>query len=140
MNDQNSNQTYEEKNKETYEENDVEINFGRLGKNKIHINIGKSKNKVIKKLSALLPLICLTAFFILGFCFNLWHPGWVVFLFIPVGETILNMFTKKGKALIMSITVVVCFIVFMVLGLGWNLWHPGWLIFMLLPIVGVVAD
>ncbi len=64
MNDQNSNQTYEEKNKETYEENDVEINFGRLGKNKIHINIGKSKNKVIKKLSALLPLFCLTAFFI----------------------------------------------------------------------------
>ena len=141
MSEENNNQTYEETaGEETYEQNGVEINFGRSGGNRVHINIGRAKSKVIRKLSALLPLVCMIAFFVLGFCFNLWHPGWAVFLIIPVGEIILNMFTKKGKALVMSLTVVVCFIAFMVLGLVWNLWHPGWLVFLLLPIVGVIAD
>ena len=72
MSEKNNNQTYEETaGKETYEQNGVEINFGRSGGNRVHINIGRAKSKVIRKLSALLPLLCTTIFFVLGFCFNL---------------------------------------------------------------------
>lgn len=141
MNDENIKQTYEETStNDSYTKNGVEINFSKNGGRHVQINIGGNRSKVIRKLSALLPLLCTIAFFVLGFCFKLWHPGWVVFLLIPVGEIILSMFSKKGKALVMSLTIVICFAIYMVLGLVFGLWHPGWLVFLAIPVVGVIAD
>ncbi len=130
----------ENNNNQTYEENGVEINFSKSNGSRVHINFGRKKGKVVQKLSALLPVLCLIAFLVLGFCFKLWHPGWAVFLLIPVGEIVLNMFTKKGKALAVSLTVVICFATFMCLGIFANLWHPGWLVFLLIPVVSIIAD
>ncbi len=30
------------------------------------------------------PFLCLIVFLVLGFTMNLWHPGWIVFVIIPV--------------------------------------------------------
>ena len=30
------------------------------------------------------PVIIVIAYLVMGFVFNLWHPGWLVFLLIPL--------------------------------------------------------
>lgn len=45
---------------------------------------------------SLLP-IALVIFFILGVGFELWHPGWIVFLFIPIILCILEVMRKDGE-------------------------------------------
>lgn len=46
----------------------------------------KSKKNTKKTLIKDFPyaLVCVIIFLILGFCFNLWHPGWIIFLTIPI--------------------------------------------------------
>lgn len=38
----------------------------------------------IRKLYFTYPVLCVAIYLVLGLCFNLWHPGWIVFLTIPV--------------------------------------------------------
>ncbi|MBQ4101472.1 MAG: helix-turn-helix domain-containing protein [Oscillospiraceae bacterium] len=44
------------------------------------------------------PLLCLVAFFVLGFYCQLWHPGWAVFLTIPIWYGILKAFRRAKKS------------------------------------------
>ena len=44
--------------------------------------------KRIPKLAAAYPLLCTMAFLLLGFCFGQWHPGWMLFLTIPLFYTL----------------------------------------------------
>ena len=46
----------------------------------------KRKYDIRKRMMAATPIICLIIFLLLGFSFGLWHPGWVIFLTIPVFE------------------------------------------------------
>ena len=48
-----------------------------------------------QKIIAATPFISLIIFLVCGYCFNLWHPGWVVFITVPVYYLILSLFTKK---------------------------------------------
>ena len=51
---------------------------------KIIVDDDAKKPKVLNMLSGLIPVLITITYFILGGVFNLWHPGWLVFLFIPV--------------------------------------------------------
>ena len=98
------------------------------------------RSKVSKKISKLTPVIAVLVFLILGFCFNAWHPGWVVFLAIPLVELLLSIFRRQGKARIISITFISCLIGYLLLGFCLKAWHPGWLIFFLVPIVEILIS
>lgn len=37
-----------------------------------------------KQLYGIMPLITIVIYLILGFSFDLWHPGWLIFLLVPV--------------------------------------------------------
>lgn len=109
--------------------------------NGIEINIRKTKrHSISKKIHSLIPLLATLVFLILGFCFGKWHPGWVVFLTIPLFEIVLGLFEKRGKALWTGLAFIVSVIVYLVLGFTIQAWHPGWLVFFLVPIVGVLAN
>ena len=41
------------------------------------------------------PIFATAVYLTLGLYFNLWHPGWVVFITVPVYYLILSLFTKK---------------------------------------------
>ena len=43
------------------------------------------------------PLVMVVLYLLLGFCFNLWHPGWVVFVTIPIYYTLKSPTAKKVK-------------------------------------------
>ena len=82
------------------------------------------KNRLI----AVTPMICLFFFLLLGFAWDLWHPGWLVFLLIPIMPYLVGK-----KKLRFSIPLIITRI-YLIMGFGWNLWHPGWIIFLLIPV------
>jgi transcriptional regulator with XRE-family HTH domain len=41
--------------------------------------------------------ICTTAFLVMGFVWELWHPGWVVFLLIPVYDSLVSSYMRSYK-------------------------------------------
>ena len=108
-----------------------------LGLHQKHSSTTKSHGG--EKLIALSPFISLIIFFVLGITKNLWHPGWMVFLLIPVTAIIVELFGKDNYVLT-ALSPFISFIIFMLLGSKYNLWHPGWLIFFIIPLLGIIES
>ena len=110
------------------------------GEDYIYFQEGKAKKRQRdNKITALMPFISLIVFLILGFGWSLWHPGWLVFLSIPMVAIIVNAFDKQTMNGLVALSPFVAVIVFLIIGFGWNLWHPGWLIFMIVPLLGIMS-
>ncbi len=98
----------------------------------------RKKEKNIKtKIIAVMPFLSIIIFFFLGFYQNLWHPGWLVFLSIPMSAILLQTRLKDGIVALMPFLSV---IIFLILGMGFGLWNPGWLIFLSIPIVAILLN
>lgn len=82
------------------------------------------------KLTALSPFVALILFFLLGFGLNAWHPGWLVFLLIPI--TAIST-SEKGVDRLGPLSVFAALIAFMLIGTYTNLWHPFWALFLIIP-------
>ncbi len=76
------------------------------------------------------PILATIVFLLMGFIWNLWHPGWIVFLTIPVYYAVVNAI--KSRAISFSLVIV---LIYLAMGFIWNLWHPGWIIFLFIPII-----
>jgi len=131
--------------KVTYKENGIEqeIDFNDL-KNIENIEIVDvdddedfDEGTIRGKITGITPFVCLIVFFVLGFYKNLWHPGWMVFLLIPIVPMFLKIFSKKKVSVVGFLTMLIV-IAYVVLGFLFNWWHPGWIIFLLIPIVGIL--
>lgn len=81
-----------------------------------------------RKLDEIYPMLIGVLYLILGFGFGLWHPGWLVFLTIPLHymhfKSRWDQFTHP----------VMITLIYLILGCLFDLWHPGWMIFLLIPI------
>lgn len=96
----------------------------------------RKKEKNIKtKIIAVMPFISLLTFFVLGFYADLWHPGWMVFLAIPMTAIMLQTRLREGLVALMPFLSVIAFLI---LGWGFDLWHPGWLVFLSIPMVAIL--
>ena len=95
----------------------------------------KKERNIKNKIIAVMPFLSLIIFFILGFYKDLWHPGWLVFLSIPVSALLLQTRLKEG---IISLMPFISVIAFLILGWGWGLWNVGWLVFLSIPIVAIL--
>lgn len=85
------------------------------------------------RIIAATPFICLIVYLILGFAWGLWHPGWLVFLLIPIVPV---LFEKKT---LISLYPMICGIIYLVMGCVLHWWHPGWIIFLTIPVVEIFA-
>ena len=47
----------------------------------------------VKKIRNIYSFLCIVIYILLGILWNLWHPGWIIFLTIPV----VAIFTSKSK-------------------------------------------
>lgn len=83
-------------------------------------------------------LISCMVYFLLGGVWGLWHPGWIVFLAIPIMPTIAGAIEKKDPHVFCFPVLVVA--VYLLLGCQWGLWHPWWLIFLTIPVYYLIAD
>ncbi len=71
------------------------------------------------------------AYLVLGFVFHAWHPGWIIFLTIPLYYMPADH--RRGLRLLGNPVMVT--IIYLLLGTLCNLWHPGWLVFLLIPLL-----
>ena len=74
-------------------------------------------------------------YLVLGFAFHLWHPGWIIFLTIPLFYLPND---ERGYLRLLGNPVMVT-IIYLLLGCYCNLWHPGWIIFLVMPLLNWVT-
>lgn len=79
-----------------------------------HIHVG---------IDASFPVIITFLYLAAGFCFQWWHPAWLLFLTIPI----------YYAGLYGSYPVLVT-LLFLLAGFCFNWWHPAWLLFLTIPL------
>ena len=80
------------------------------------------------------PAVVAVAYVVLGACFNLWHPGWLIVLTIPL----FYLPTSQRSPLRLLGNPVMITIVYLLLGFECGLWHPGWVVFLLIPLLNSI--
>lgn len=77
-------------------------------------------------------IICFLGYLGMGFFANLWHPGWLIFLTIPLFYGLVEAIQKRNiNKFPYSILAV---LVFLCIGFFANIWHPTWVVFLTIPI------
>ncbi len=88
---------------------------------------------------AVLPLVCVVVYLILGFTTSMgWAYGWLLFLLIPIAESLYSAIqTKNPSAFCYPV-----FVVFLYLAIGFmfHVWHPTWILFITIPVFYVMCD
>jgi len=83
------------------------------------------------------PVLVTLIYLVIGFLLGLWHPGWMLFLTIPVYYTAISPdggFDMNRVPFPLLVT-----ILYLVAGFAKNFWHPGWLIFLTIPLYYTLA-
>jgi len=135
---------YEELIMEAVESGEMEEEFiSRLGSPKEVARNFKGEKKlknVDTILVALSPFVATIVFMWLGLSYNLWHPGWLVYLVVPV----MGVWTgRKGMSTMEFLTAQSTFIAtafYLIFGFVYNVWHPTWVVFFLIIIFGLFTD
>ena len=98
--------------------------------------IGDKGVKVEKSVSSGFPYAVFVTgvYLLLGFVWNLWHPGWAIFLTIPVYYAIASAVRSKKISALDIIVPVLVTGAYVALGLIYNLWHPLWLLLFIIPV------
>ena len=84
------------------------------------------------KWDGIYPIFITGLYLVLGFLFGLWHPGWLLFLTIPL------FYMKPKNSMERWLNPVMITLIYLVLGFFFNLWHPGWLIFLAIPAAAIL--
>ena len=100
----------------------------------IYVNDKKEPETVLEKIldSVPYPIIVIIIYLILGITRNLWHPGWILFLTIPLWYSLVSAIIQRNAnhfAYPVLVTVV-----YLILGTMQNLWHPGWVVYLTIPV------
>lgn len=111
-----------------------------IDKNGIQVNGEDAKGHLFtRNKEAELPLgiIVIVAYIILGICFDLWHPGWLIFLLVPVVSTLIDAVRRHNPNLFAYPVLAV--VIFLYAGLVHRIWHPSWVVFLTIPLYYSIA-
>ncbi len=100
----------------------------------------KSDSHKGDKLVRVMPFIAIILFFGLGFGYDLWHPGWLVFLLVPSTSIIVKSIQRPGDFYLAPIMPFISLVTFFVLGFVFSAWHPAWIVFLLIPMVAILES
>jgi len=83
-----------------------------------------------------IPLFVVAAYLAMGFLWDWWHPGWLIFLAIPVYYQLVSMMEAASirKKLNRFPIGVLCVLAYLLLGFFFDVWHPTWMIFLVIPL------
>lgn len=82
-------------------------------------------------------VICIV-YLLIGFMFKAWHPGWLLFLLIPVWYSFVSS-VRKGNASLFAYPVLVTF-VYLCAGFWLGIWHPAWMLYLTVPVYYFLAS
>ena len=97
-----------------------------------------NNNKVYRILEGMRPIVATITYLLLGSLLDLWHPGWIVFLFIPILITLIeSIILKKICAFAYPVFATA---IFLFVGCVFKWWHPGWVIFLTIPLFYMIGE
>ena len=106
-------------------ERDLEVNIAGM---KAHFNRKKT-------LQATYPVIVTVAYFLLGFVFHWWHPGWLLFLTIPLYYTMPDLENGDPVRELQKFAYpVLVTLIYLIIGLYFGWWHPWWMLYLTVPL------
>lgn len=79
-----------------------------------------------------ISLIIILVYIIIGCIWNAWHPGWVLFLLIPIWHSMVEAIVKKNPSHFAY--PVLATLAFFCIGFFIGAWHPGWVVFLTIPL------
>lgn len=112
--------------------NDNEVH---IDKNGIRVNGDKAEGHIFTRgKDAELPLgiLAIVSYIIMGACFDLWHPGWLIFLLVPIISTLINAVHNHNPDLFAYPILVL--LIFLYVGFIYHNWHPTWVVFLTIPL------
>lgn len=77
-------------------------------------------------------LVITIAYFVIGCVWNAWHPGWLLFLLVPIWYSLLDAIEKKNAHRFAY--PVLATLIYLMLGFFCFAWHPGWVVFLTIPL------
>ena len=84
-------------------------------------------------------MLMIIVYIVIGFLWNMWHPGWIIFLTIPLWDSLIMAIARRDANCFAYPVAAV--IVFLLLGFYKNMWHPGWVVFLTIPLYyGVIGS
>ncbi len=89
-------------------------------------------------LSLIVTLSVVMAYLIIGCVWNAWHPGWLMFLLIPIGHSVAECI--KYHSVKHFAYPVLAALVYLCLGFFAFMWHPGWVIFITIPLFYAIVN
>ncbi len=117
------------------------------------------RNTVLKIVEDMLFPLVTVVYLIMGFVWDLWHPGWLIFVIAAFLGPVLSAINRpklrpikkrsyfgpamdwdRINAAFCSIVFLVAIPAYLVLGFVWNLWHPGWLIFVAATVLCAISS
>ncbi len=88
------------------------------------------------------PVFITLVYILIGVLWNLWHPGWILYITIPIYYSVANWVKGKRKHNFWKAFPYPVFLVcvYFLIGSLWQLWHPGWAMFLTIPIYYPIAS
>jgi len=99
-------------------------------------NVEKRRESKDHKLVALSPFLAVIAFFLIGFGLGAWHPGWLVFLIIPIAGV---LFEDVGEWKVLALSPFISVILFFLIGHYLGRYDLSFLVFFSIPVLGLVG-
>ena len=99
--------------------------------------VSKPTERILRAFQTMIPILTVAAYLVLGAVFEMWHPGWIVFVIMPALMSIFEcIIVKKLGAFVYPLFATT---VFLILGFYFDWWHPGWIIFITIPLFYMFA-
>lgn len=111
-------------------ENEVHID-----KNGIRVNGDEAGDHLFMRGNdAQLPLgiVAIVVYILAGLFFNLWHPGWLIFLLVPIIGSLIRAVRRHNPDLFAY--PILALLVFLYAGIMYSVWHPAWAVFLTIPV------
>lgn len=112
----------------------------KCNRNSIHKYTQNKRNKrglISNILLHIYPILVVIAYLVLGFTLSLWHPAWILFITIPLFDSLVKAIEKrKFQKFAYPILILVAYLS---LGCFINGWHPWWVLFLTIPIYYSIA-
>lgn len=119
--------------------NGVEVDeedYDKMENMNIHIRSCRNKRMVLRDFP--FALLATISYLLLGFIGGYWHPGWIVFMLIPVVHSAIEAIEKRNLSCFAYPVFISALYVF--LGCVYSLWNPYWVLFLTIPFFYWIAN
>lgn len=108
----------------------------------IIMDVVAKRKDISGTVTGLVAILAAAAYFVLGFVFDLWHPGWLVFIAIPLTAMILDIVVKRKDipGAVVGLMALLATITFLLLGFFLHIWYIAWVVFLIIPITAIIIN